>query len=115
MPREVNEQPGEPELVALARSGLRGLALAHPEAQDLACQLVPFATGGRTLQATPRSRVLEVSFGARHYVVKEFLDPGPVGLLKRLWRGSRARRAWHALHRLQRRALPVPRPLLYLE
>jgi tRNA A-37 threonylcarbamoyl transferase component Bud32 len=115
MRREVNEQAGDGRFVALTRSGWRGLAVAGAEAEDLARRLEPFAPGGRILQATPRSQVCELRLAERHYVVKEFLDAGPVGFAKRICRGSRARRAWAHLHRLRRLALPVPRPLLYLE
>jgi len=46
---------------------------------------------------------------------KVFEDPGWSGFCKRLWRGSRARRAWRLGMRLRMAELPTPLPHLFLE
>jgi tRNA A-37 threonylcarbamoyl transferase component Bud32 len=51
----------------------------------------------------------------RPLAIKHFREPGASGFLKRLLRGSRARRAWRALYQLEMAEIPTPSPWLFLE
>ncbi|MFO0982543.1 MAG: lipopolysaccharide kinase InaA family protein [Planctomycetota bacterium] len=100
--------------------GLRGFAAAGDESARLIAFLAqlprsPFDVDGDVLLATSRARVVRVTIADRSDVVKIFRDHGMVAMLKRLARGSRARRAWLNQHRFALRGLRTARGLLVLD
>jgi tRNA A-37 threonylcarbamoyl transferase component Bud32 len=70
---------------------------------------------GKGIHKTAHTRVYELVFDENSYIIKFYVKPGIRETLRRLERGSRARRNWFNHNKLWFRQVPVPKPVLYLE
>src|SRR5690606_4383735 len=113
------QRPGR-TVAAVRHGGLRGLRLRALEPDALRALLAAHAEAlaagdARVLKDDHRSRVTGHVLGGRALVVKEAPWRGLGRALADVLRGSAARRAWRAGHRLAPRGIGVARPQAWLE
>jgi tRNA A-37 threonylcarbamoyl transferase component Bud32 len=69
-----------------------------------------------TLKRDPQSSIVSrVAVDGRDIVIKNSVNQGWLKLLRRCWRRSRARNAWHFSHLLQAAGIDTPTPMALVE
>jgi len=99
---------------------LNGIAERSSRARKLALFLDPYSKKtlndkGVLIHSSDRSEVYEVQMDSELFIVKRYTHPGLSKEMKRVFKGSGARRSWINYHKLLFRGISVPKPVLYLE